>query len=213
TQGDRQLLQSYSNLIDGLADYLGSGYEIVLHSLEDLEHSVIKIVNGEHTGRVLGAPITDLALSMLARITKENNGDYCSYNTRNKKGEPLKASTILIRGDKGKPLALLCMNFYLNTPISDLIFPLVDSVFSSSHMQSENFAANTPELVKDAVTRATDICMNDHTILPSNKNREIVRILRDQGIFRMKDGVVRVAEYMNISRNTIYMHLRNVGEK
>lgn len=41
---------------------------MVLHSLEDTEHSVIKIINGHHTGRTEGMPITDLALQMLEEI-------------------------------------------------------------------------------------------------------------------------------------------------
>lgn len=48
---DQQILKSYSTLLEGLEKYLGYGYEIVLHSLDSYEHSVINIVNGEHTGR------------------------------------------------------------------------------------------------------------------------------------------------------------------
>uniref|UniRef100_UPI000B20528B PAS domain-containing protein n=1 Tax=Clostridium sp. NkU-1 TaxID=1095009 RepID=UPI000B20528B len=44
---------------------------MVLHSLEDTEHSVIKIINGHHTGRTEGMPITDLALLMLEEIEKD----------------------------------------------------------------------------------------------------------------------------------------------
>ena len=40
---DQEILNSYSNMIEGLACYLGEGYEIVLHSLENYEHSVINI--------------------------------------------------------------------------------------------------------------------------------------------------------------------------
>ena len=62
---DREILNSYSRFIDGLGRYLGDAYEIVLHSLETYEHSVINILHGEHTERKVGAPITDLALNML----------------------------------------------------------------------------------------------------------------------------------------------------
>ena len=86
TPADRMILESYKTMAEGLSDYLGSGYEIVLHSLENLDRSVIKILNGYHTGRREGAPITDLALEMLARI-KETGGDppYISYFTKNKR--------------------------------------------------------------------------------------------------------------------------------
>ena len=36
TRNDRLVLDSYGSLLDGLADYMGEGYEMVLHSLEDL---------------------------------------------------------------------------------------------------------------------------------------------------------------------------------
>ena len=68
TEIDRKILQSYDTVLDGLAEYLGEGCEIVLHSLENLEQSVIKIVNGHHTGRTIGAPITNLAMEMLEEI-------------------------------------------------------------------------------------------------------------------------------------------------
>ena len=50
TNTDRIILNSYRTFLDGLADYLGIGFEFVLHSLEDCEQSVIKIINGHHTG-------------------------------------------------------------------------------------------------------------------------------------------------------------------
>lgn len=65
TPTDRLILSSFSNALDGFAEYLGDSYEFVLHSLEDTKNSVIKIINGYHTGRKVGAPITDLALQML----------------------------------------------------------------------------------------------------------------------------------------------------
>ena len=37
TPADKQILNSYCHLSDGLSSYLGDGYEMVLHSLEDYE--------------------------------------------------------------------------------------------------------------------------------------------------------------------------------
>mgnify|MGYP003228823469 CR=1 FL=1 len=37
TKIDRQILDSYASMIEGLSMYLGSVYEISLHSLEDHE--------------------------------------------------------------------------------------------------------------------------------------------------------------------------------
>ena len=45
TSLDKKILHSYCQTLDGLSNYLGNGYEIVLHSLEDYEHSAIKVIN------------------------------------------------------------------------------------------------------------------------------------------------------------------------
>ena len=68
TKVDKLILDSYASMIEGLSAYLGSVYEISLHSIEDYNHSVIKIMNGYHSGRSAGAPLTDLALNMLKRV-------------------------------------------------------------------------------------------------------------------------------------------------
>ena len=96
TDVDRAILESYKGLCDGLADYLGEGYEFVLHSLEDFDKSVIKIINGGYTGRKEGSPITDLALRMLEKTKEEEHKGHISYNSKNKKGEPLHSCTITI---------------------------------------------------------------------------------------------------------------------
>ena len=38
TETDKAILESYKTVLDGLAEYLGDGYELILHSLENLEH-------------------------------------------------------------------------------------------------------------------------------------------------------------------------------
>ena len=58
SQKDRLVLQSYESVLEGLAEFFGSSFEFVLHSLEDLDCAAIKVVNGYHSGRKEGAPIT-----------------------------------------------------------------------------------------------------------------------------------------------------------
>ena len=65
TETDREILKSYSTMLEGLSMYLGEGYELVLHSLEDYSSSAVKVIHGLHTGRTEGAPLTDLALDLL----------------------------------------------------------------------------------------------------------------------------------------------------
>ena len=63
TDEDRTILISYKAVVDGVSALIGEHCEIVLHSLEDIEHSAICIANGHNTNRQVGSPITDLALN------------------------------------------------------------------------------------------------------------------------------------------------------
>ena len=111
TKADRLILDLYKTVLDGFSEYFGEGYELVLHSLEDLEHSVIKIINGHYTNREEGAPITDLALTMLERIRKQSSPHSLVYFNR-KNGSTLKSATIPIIGEGGRLsafYALICI--------------------------------------------------------------------------------------------------------
>ena len=210
TETDRAILSSYKQMCDGLSDYLGSGYEFVLHSLEDLDHSVIKIINGHYTSRKEGSPITDLALNMLDKIQEEELVGYFSYSSRNRKGEPLRSTTITVIGENERVIGLLCINFYLNTPLSSVIDSLIRATPENiSHASAENFVNNPSELIADAVEEVRKEVMADPNITTQNRNKEIVLRLAARGIFRLKDSVVLCAELLGVSKNTIYMHLRN----
>ena len=207
TRADQKILKSYIPTLQGLAAYLGSSYEIVLHSLEDYDHSVIGIINGEHTGRRIGAPITDLALDMLDELSAGGKASTV-YFSRNKKGEPLHSTTIAIRGENQRIIGLLCINFYLNTPYSAIIKNLIDAR-ETSVAGGENFVDEPAQLVSEAVNEMQRIVLADASIPASDKNKEIIARLYQKGIFKFKDSVADCAAALGISRNTVYMHIRS----
>lgn len=69
------------------------------------------------------------------------------------------------------------------------------------------------ELLRVSLKEASDQVYNDRSIATSNKNKEIIAILNDKGIFNFKDSVVKIADMMGISKNTVYMHIRNIAKK
>ena len=210
---DRLILESYKAVLDGLADYLGSGYEIVLHSLENFEHSVIKIINGEHTGGKEGAPITDLALNMLGEIQKKNLSSHICYFTTNAKGEPLKSATIVIRGSENRPIGMICINFYLNTPMAEVLTSMMSHELLQENFESDNPKGAATERIRKEVQKAQEKVSASSSVLPSLRNREVIALLEEEGIFQIKDSVTLVADCLGISKNTVYLHLRTIRQK
>ena len=162
---DKIILDSYASMVEALSGYLGSAYEISLHSLEDYNHSVIRIMNGYHSGRTEGAPLTDLAINMLKRIGDEGlsaTSSYTSYNAVTRTGEHLKSSTIPILGEKGRVIGMLCINFYLDSPLTELI----QSLTGTDRVQAEReyFASSMSDALSEAISEARNQVMQNPTI-------------------------------------------------
>ncbi len=212
TTTDREILNSYKSLVEGLADYLGPCYELVLHSLEDLDNSVIAITNGHYTGRKIGSPVTDLALKMLTSIEKDGAQDYISYHTTNKEGLPLKSCTIAIRGENKRVIGLLCMNLHLHASIDTFMNSIV-AVNTGKEENSpitEEFSEDVDALISSALLAARKQVMDDSSISSTNRNKEIISLLYQKGIFNLKDSVSKTAGLLGISKNTVYLHLRRL---
>lgn len=211
SKNDLKILDSYKILVSSLSTYLGEGYEIVLHSLENYENSVIYICNGQLSGRKIGDPITDLALHILEKIESgEQTNDYLTYFNRNAKGEPIKAMTSVIRGNNHRIIGLLCINFYLNTPFTRIMGNFIPQHNSLQQAKViENFENSTDELILAAVNKARADVDADATINSKDHNKQIILKLKENGIFSMKKAIPTVAKQLKISKNTIYLHLRN----
>ena len=63
------------------------------------------------------------------------------------------------------------------------------------------------------VSEAKNQVMFNSSIPAVNRNKALIEVLYEQGVFNMKDSVLQVAEIPGISRNTVYLHLRNIKEK
>lgn len=211
TAADRLVLESYKSVLEGFSEYLGPGYELVLHSLEDVEHAAIKVINGHYTGRGEGAPITDLALDMLAKIKESgDNGTNLIYFNRSPKGTPIRSATLPIVGENRRIIGLLCMNFYMDLPLHSFLDGII-KLNGAANQVVETFASTSDELIQSAVEAARTKVVHDVTVSASNKNKEIVAMLHRQDIFSRRDAVIKVAAILGISKNTVYMHLRNLN--
>ncbi len=216
TDTDRKILASYKAMLPNLGEYLGEGYEIILHSLENLQHSVIENVNGHYSGRGNGSPITDYALSMLARLEHDKNHSSFCYMNRSKTGVPLRSSTIPILGEENRIIGLICINFYTNISLSQLIAKFLPdaSPLKPEIMEvHENFAENADELIENVLNETKQRILNDASISSQNKNKKIIEELYARGIFKIKDSVIKVAGLLGISKNTVYMHIRNANSE
>lgn len=214
TTSECSIINSYKHLMEDLGKYLGNGYELILYSLEDLNASVIKIVNDYRCDVKIGASLPDYYFSILEKIEKNNNNAINSYFIK-KNGVLIRTNPLPILGDGDRIIALLCINFYTDTAISTLIenyMPIRD-IQNVVIENNDNIAQNTDDFIISTYNSVKEEVINDNTISSSNKNKEIISQLYIKGIFNLKDSTEKIAKLMNISKNTVYMHVRNFKNK
>ena len=151
---------------------------------------------------------------MLKRITDQGlsaTESYTAYNAINSAGEHLKSSTIPVIGENGRVIGILCINFYMDSPLSEILQSLTGG--NSARTEHEHFASTTTDTISEAVKDARSQVMLNSNIPAVNKNKELIRILYEEGIFRIKDSVVEVANALSISKNTVYLHLRSISKE
>ncbi|MBW7981321.1 helix-turn-helix transcriptional regulator [Enterobacillus tribolii] len=207
SQSDYEILKSYEAVVDGLAMLIGSHCEIVLHSLEDLKCSAVRIANGEHTGRQIGSPITDLALRMLHDMAGEDSSVSKAYFTRAKSGVLMKSVTIAIRNKEQRVIGLLCINMNLDVPFSQIVETFIPKE-PQEVSSSVNFASSVDDLVAQTLEFTIEEVNADRTVSNNAKNRQIVLNLYEKGIFDIKDAINQVADRLNISKHTVYLYIR-----
>ena len=209
TDEDRAILSSYRAVVEGVSALIGSHCEIVLHSLEDLEHSAICIANGHNTKCHEGSPITDLALRSLHNMKTDSVSK--PYFSRAKGNGLMKSVTIAIRNKNQRIIGLLCININLDVPLSEFVQSLLPPA-EQDKTSVVNFASSVEELVMQTVENTVEEITSDRLVANNNKNRQIVVSLYEKGIFDIKDAINLVAERLDISRHTVYLYIRQIKQ-
>lgn len=213
TATDRASFESYKILCNGLSKCIGGGYELVLHSLEGCGHSVIKVINGFHSGRTEGSGMNEDELDMLGHIINDGTPNYISFLSEGIKSAPVKCNAFAVTGEDGRIIGLLCINLHLNTPLIQVLnhfLPCLDrhSCFDSEILHETYSPAE--DLISDLVNEVSVQVLSDPSITAISKNKEIIKRLHGHVVFKMKEAVQRCADILGIGKNTVYMHLRNI---
>ena len=208
TAADRSILASLEPVVDAIATLFGDHCEVLIHSLEDLSHSIIKIRNGAVTGRSVGSPITDLGIKVLKNTEKAQSDVIGSYYSRTNDGKTLHSVTALIRNGT-KPIGMLCINVNLSVPLFDVLqnyLPLAGEVRQED--SPEHFVMNTEELVRRSLDATISQITAKREIPHQMKNKAVVGELLEQGVFDVKGAVDIVAKELGVSRYTVYNYIR-----
>lgn len=210
---EKAIFQVLENVTEGVARAFGSNCEVILHSLDDLRHSVVKIVNGHVTGRHIGSPMTDYGLKLLNEADSLVDDVVGVYNTKSDDGRLLKSVSILLRNSEGKIIGIMCINIDLSVPLLDFIKEFSTIADVSYEKAIEHFPSTLDDLVNETLESLRNDADIQAKLSHSEKNKAIVMELYRRGMFRVAGAVDLVAKKMGISRYTVYNYIREAKIK
>lgn len=224
-----EILQQYVKLTEFLGLFLGPDYEIALHDLSDANHSVIAIANNYISGRQVGAPLTNVALSILRDKSYETSDHLLHYRGTSVHGKSLLSSTMFIKHD-GELIGMLCINFddsryrAVADQVMELCRPdiLTNTMMSISgltgsvpetapvHTMTETFSHSADSVAADSIGRALEKIGVAPERLSSAERMQIIATLDAEGIFLLKGIVKDVAARLRCSQASVYRYLSQI---
>lgn len=220
------MLKQYSILVDFLGKSLGPDYEVALHDIGYDTNSIVAISNGNISGRTIGAPMTDLALSIVSDKSYKTSNYKINYKGISKELRILRSSTMFIKDEHDELVGLLCINFdnkkyvELSNQILNLCQPdnlieqnnTYESINSLLDDESESFSGSIAELTETVLNKA----LADKNIpidrLTQSERLDIIDTLNKKGIFMLKGAVSEVAKQLRCSDPSIYRYLSKLNK-
>lgn len=223
------ILQQYVKLTEFLGHTLGPSYEVALHDLTNKDRSIIAIANNHVSGREVGAPLTNMALSILKDKSYETSDYRLNYYGVSVNGKDLRSSTLFIK-DNGRLVGMLCINFddsrYLAASENVLRLCHPD-IFIDDHIApqqaepgdpfpravpatTESFHNSIDAVAGDAVGRELIRLGVTADRLTPDERMQIIASLENGGIFLLKGAVKDVADALHCSQASVYRYLSQI---
>lgn len=219
------IIQSYSVLVDYLADLLGSNYEVVLHVVEDGVSSIKKIRNNHISGRKVGKKTDEIGV----KVPKQNQDiEYIVNNYENSPtGLEIKTNTFFIKTPDGELIGTLCVNVDLSLAL--LAKNSLESFLGELSTASRSEQISLDEIIPSSASGSgkkdmfkllsrdiiNDVILKHGIPVKRMTPEERIGVLRDlklRGVFRIKYAVREVARSLNISEPSVYRYLKELKE-
>jgi predicted transcriptional regulator YheO len=203
-----EIFASLRPAMAAIVDLLGPGCEVVLHDMSDPDASVIAI-EGNVTGRHVGAPLTD---SGLASLRSPESGRVYSYTTIAEGGRVIKSSSVFLSDEQGTIFGGLCINLDI-TPfltfdrhLQGLLRP------ADEEPPSQTFGGEVGEVLGQMLDDAIAAAGIPISLMQKTDRLRVVLTLEEKGAFLLRKAIPLVAERLGVSRHTIYSDLAEIAE-
>ena len=191
------------------AAHFGKNCEICIHDMysKELEHTILYIENGHVTNRKVGDSPSDIFLHnkklMDEGIAPENK---ISYTQRTKDGKYLKSSTIFLKDQKGKYRYMLCINQDMSSIISAKV--TIDSMLDTNVKPNDvTIQDNVVNLLDSLINKCIEMIGKSPSNMTKDDKKKAIKYLNDAGAFLITGSGDTIANWLNISKFTLYSYM------
>jgi len=201
-------LNLLSDIAKCIAMQFGENCEVVLHDLTlPYDKTIVAIWNGHVTGRKVGDGGTNAGLEILKGSASPDD-QFCYINAT-PAGRLLRSSSKYFRDEYGKVNGSLCINLDITDMIKGeaALRTLTGSNTASFPRTPELFVGNIDELLELMMTEAVSITGKSVGNLTKEEKVSIVHSLDGKGFFLIKKAAEKLADFLGLSRYSIYNYL------
>ena len=205
-----ELQKNLCALAHAVAAHFGKDCEVAIHDLtfeNPADHSIVFIENGDVTGRKVGDGASAVVLEQLTG-GGDRNYDHIGYFTKTADGKILKSSTVYIKDESGKTVAIFSINHDItalslaSNAVSELVAP-VDKQSS----EFERITPNVNDLLDELIWRSTELIGKPVSLMNKEDKMRAIRYLNDKGALLITKSGDKIAKYFGISKFTLYSYI------
>ncbi len=201
-------LNLLSDIAKCIAMQFGENCEVVLHDLTlPYDETIVAIWNGHVTGRKIGDGGTNAGLEILKGSASPD--DQYSYINATPNGRILRSSSKYFRDEYGKVNGSMCINLDITDMIKceNALRSLTSSSNASIPQTPELFVGNVDELLEIMMKEAVNMTGKSVGNLTKEEKVAIIHGLEDKGFFLIKKAAEKLADFLGLSRYSIYNYL------
>ena len=212
------ILETLISVAHGIARQFGNSCEVCIHELneDDLEHTIIYIINGHVTGRNNGDGPSNIVLKTIEKLHKgEPIVDNLSYLIKYSNGKILKSSTVFVKNSSGKYKYILSINFDVTNfiPFKDDLSSLIAVEGKSKNGFLDEIPNSAQELMDNLIIKSEELVGKPASIMSKEEKIKAIKFLNGSGMFLITKSGDKVANHFGISKFTLYNYIDSKKEE
>lgn len=207
------ILEFVLRLSKGIATQFGPNCEVVVHDLDsnDENSTIVAIENGHVTGRSIGDGPSHVVLEAL-RDKEKALTDHLCYLTKTRDGKILKSSSLYIKDDFNKPVAIFSINYDISIMLAMEEMLQKFTATEVSNKEPEALSQNVNELLDQLIDQSVIVVGKPVALMGKEDKINAIRFLNETGAFLITRSGDKVCKFFGISKYTLYSYIDETKE-